>query len=134
PRGTRSARVIGDAKVIVLLRLLARETRRYHSIETLFLRLDLRDEVLVRLSAGRSLQCAGPAMPAPGLGPTERNLAYRAAVAYSEATGWPAGFAIEIDKRIPIGAGLGGGSADAGAVLRGLDALSPNPLGARLIE
>jgi 4-diphosphocytidyl-2-C-methyl-D-erythritol kinase len=131
---TRSARVIAQAKVNLLLRVLARETSGYHSIETVFLRLDLGDEVRVRLSAGRSLECAGPAMPAPGLGLTERNLAYRAAVAYVEATGWPSGFAIEIDKRIPVGAGLGGGSADAGAVLRVLDALSPNPLGARLIE
>jgi 4-diphosphocytidyl-2-C-methyl-D-erythritol kinase len=48
--------------------------------------------------------------------------------------GWPEGFSIEVDKQIPVGAGLGGGSADAGAVLRALDALSPNPLGARLIE
>ena len=42
--------------------------------------------------------------------------------------GWPAGFAIEIDKHIPVGAGLGGGSADAGAVLRALNALAPRPL------
>src|SRR5262249_54570602 len=69
-----------------------------------------------------------------GLGPAEKNLAYRAAVAYAEATGWPHGFAIEVDKRIPVGGGLGGGSADAGAVLRALDALSPKPLGHRLVE
>ena len=46
-------------------------------------------------------------MPAGGLGPADKNLAYRAAVAYQEATGWPTGFAIEIDKRIPVGGGLG---------------------------
>ena len=51
-------------------------------------------------------------MPAGGLGPIERNLAYRAAIAYADATGWPAGFAIEVDKRTPVGGGLGGGSAD----------------------
>jgi 4-diphosphocytidyl-2-C-methyl-D-erythritol kinase len=73
-------------------------------------------------------------MPGSGLGPTERNLAYRAGAAYADATGWPTGFAIEIDKRIPVGGGLGGGSADAGAVLRLLDALAPQPLGARLVE
>jgi 4-diphosphocytidyl-2-C-methyl-D-erythritol kinase len=77
---------------------------------------------------------SGPALPAAGLGPTEKNLAYRAAAAYADATGWPSGFAIELVKRIPAGAGLGGGSADAGAVLRTLDALSPNPLGPRLPE
>jgi 4-diphosphocytidyl-2-C-methyl-D-erythritol kinase len=131
---TRSARVTAQAKINLLLRVLARETSGYHSIETVFLRLDLGDDVRVRLAPGRSLECAGPAMPSSGLRPTEHNLAYRAAVAYAEAAGWPGGFAIEIDKRIPVGGGLGGGSADAGAVLRILDALAPQPLGARLVD
>jgi 4-diphosphocytidyl-2-C-methyl-D-erythritol kinase len=131
---TLSARLTAQAKINLLLRVLARETSGYHSIETVFLRLDLGDDVRVRVTSGRSLDCAGLTIPPSGLGPTERNLAYRAAAAYAEATGWPNGFAIEIDKRIPVGGGLGGGSADAGAVLRALDALSPDPLGARLVE
>jgi 4-diphosphocytidyl-2-C-methyl-D-erythritol kinase len=126
--------VTAQAKVNLLLRVLAREVTGYHSVETLMLRLDLGDDVRVRIADGKSLDCAGPAMPAGGLGPTEKNLAYRAAVAYQEATGWPNGFAIEIEKQIPVGGGLGGGSADAGAVLRALDALSPNPCGHRLVE
>jgi 4-diphosphocytidyl-2-C-methyl-D-erythritol kinase len=132
---TTAARVLAQAKVNLRLRILARETSGYHSIETVFLRIDLADRVTVRaLDSGRTLDCAGPAMPIAGLGPTGRNLAYRAAVAYADATGWPSGFSIEIAKHIPVGAGLGGGSADAGAVLRCLDALSPNPLGERLPE
>jgi 4-diphosphocytidyl-2-C-methyl-D-erythritol kinase len=129
-----SARVVAQAKVNLLLRILAREQSGYHSLETVFLRLDLGDDVVVRIASGRSVDCSGPTMPADGLGPAEKNLAFRAAVAYAEATGWPSGFAIEITKRIPVGGGLGGGSADAGAVLRALDALSPKPLGARLVE
>jgi 4-diphosphocytidyl-2-C-methyl-D-erythritol kinase len=131
---TLAARVTAQAKINLLLRVLGRETSGYHSIETVFLRLDLGDEVRVRIVSGRSLDCVGPAIPSSGLGPVERNLAYRAAAAYADATGWPRGFAIEIDKRIPVGGGLGGGSADAGALLRALDALSPDPLGARLVE
>lgn len=130
---SRAARVIAQAKVNLLLRVLAREATGYHSIETVFLRLDWGDDVRVRLTTGRAVDCAGAAMPSGGLGPTEKNLAYRAAMAYVKATGWPDGFAIEIEKRIPVGGGLGGGSADAGAVLRALDALSPSPLGQRLI-
>lgn len=130
----RTARVTAQAKINLLLRVLARESSGYHSIETVMLRLDLGDHVCVRLASGRALDVAGSAMPRDGLGPVEKNLAFRAASAYAGATGWPAGFAIEIEKRIPVGGGLGGGSADAGAVLRALDALSPNPLGSRLVE
>jgi 4-diphosphocytidyl-2-C-methyl-D-erythritol kinase len=131
---TRSARVLAQAKVNLLLRVLAREASGHHAIETVFVRLDLADDVRVRIVHDRSIDCSGPCMPAEGLGAPESNLAYRAAAAYAEATGWPSGFAIEIEKRIPVGGGLGGGSADAGAVLRALDALSPRPLGERLIE
>ncbi len=131
---TISARVTAQAKINLLLRVLAREASGYHSIETVFLRLDLGDDVHVRIADGVSLDCTGPALPLNGLGPIEKNLAVRAAKAYSDATGWPPGFAIEIVKRIPVGAGLGGGSADAGAVLRALDAIAPSPLGSRLIE
>jgi 4-diphosphocytidyl-2-C-methyl-D-erythritol kinase len=127
---SREARVVAQAKLNLFLRILAREASGYHQIETLFSRIDLGDRVLVRTDVrGRSLDCSGERMPSEGLGPVERNLAWRAASAYADATGWPTGFAIELEKRIPTGGGLGGGSADAGAVLRCLDALSPVPVG-----
>jgi 4-diphosphocytidyl-2-C-methyl-D-erythritol kinase len=131
---TPVARVSAQAKINLILRVLAREASGYHSIESVFLRLDLADQVTVRIAPGRTLDCHGATLPTAGLGPMERNLAFRAAVAYAEAVGWPSGFSIDVDKRIPVGAGLGGGSADAGAVLRALDALSPTPLGSRLVE
>jgi 4-diphosphocytidyl-2-C-methyl-D-erythritol kinase len=124
-----AARVAAQAKVNLRLRVLARESSGYHQLETLFLRLALADDLLVRATDGaRSLDVAGD-VDARLLGPAERNLAWRAADAYGSATGWPAGFAIELTKRIPVGGGLGGGSADAGAVLRTLDAMAPNPIG-----
>ena len=52
----------------------------------------------------------------------------RAAALYADETGWPKGFEIEIVKNIPIGGGLGGGSADAAAVLRILNGLAPKPI------
>src|SRR5687768_6585994 len=60
--------------------------------------------------------------------PAEGNLAYRAAALFAEDTGWPKGFEIEIVKNIPIGGGLGGGSADAAAVLRILNSLAAKPV------
>jgi 4-diphosphocytidyl-2-C-methyl-D-erythritol kinase len=127
--GARSARVAAQAKVNLRLRILAREASGYHQLETLFLRLALADDVTVRATDGsRSLDVTGE-VDARQLGPVERNLAWRAALAYADATGWPAGFAIGLEKRIPVGGGLGGGSANAGAVLRALDALAPSPVG-----
>jgi 4-diphosphocytidyl-2-C-methyl-D-erythritol kinase len=121
----REARVVAQAKINLFLRVLAREASGYHQLETLFQRLELGDDVAVRVDvAGRSLDCRGAAT-----GPTDRNLAWRAATAYADAAAWPNGFAIEIDKHVPVGGGLGGGSADAGAVLRCLEALNPSPLG-----
>ena len=129
----RSARVAAQAKVNLRLRVLAREASGYHQLETLFLRLALADDVTVRATDGaRSLDVAGE-VDARQLGPVERNLAWRAALEYAGAAGWPAGFAIALEKRIPVGGGLGGGSADAGAVLRALDAIAPSPLGERAL-
>jgi 4-diphosphocytidyl-2-C-methyl-D-erythritol kinase len=129
-----SAHVAAQAKINLFLDVLERDSSGYHAIETAFLRIDLADEITVRQGVGRSLDISGPALPLGGLGPTEKNLGYLAAAAYADATGWPSGFAIELVKRIPAGAGLGGGSADAGAVLRALETLSPSPLGERLTE
>jgi 4-diphosphocytidyl-2-C-methyl-D-erythritol kinase len=125
----RAARVQAQAKINLSLRVLEREADGYHALVTHFHRVDLADEVLVRAGGStRALRCAGPRMPAEGLGPPEKNLAFRAAVEFANRAGWPDGFEIEIDKRIPVGGGLGGGSADAAAVLRALNALAPKPL------
>lgn len=118
------------AKINLVLRILAREASGYHGIETLFQLLELHDLVHVRVGTmAPALTCAGPTMPAGGLGAVEHNLAWRAAVAYTAASGWNTGWEIEIEKQIPVGGGLGGGSADAAAVLRAFEALSPAPLG-----
>ncbi len=123
------------AKINLVLRILAREASGYHGIETLFQLLDLHDVVHVRVGPmTRSLTCTGPTIPAAGLGPAEQNLAWRAAVAYTTASQWQTGWDIVIEKQIPVGGGLGGGSADAAAVLRAFEAVSPRPLGmARLV-
>jgi 4-diphosphocytidyl-2-C-methyl-D-erythritol kinase len=123
------ARVEAQAKLNLFLRVLARDDSGFHQIETLFCRIALADTVTIRLtSSGRTLECHGERIPAGGLGPVEKNLAWRAAASYAKATGFPHGFEITIDKKIPVGGGLGGGSADAGAVLRALNALNPDPV------
>jgi 4-diphosphocytidyl-2-C-methyl-D-erythritol kinase len=131
----RVGRVSAQAKINLLLQVGPRERSGYHQILTIFQRIDLADDVVVRVGGSvRAIDCSGPRMPAAGLGAPEANLAYRAAVAYAEQTNWLRGFAIELTKNIPVGGGLGGGSADAGAVLRVLDELAPEPLEAEAIE
>lgn len=126
----RAAFVRAQAKINLFLRVGGRNTDGYHDLLTLFQRIDLADDVVVRVeTATREVRCSGPVLPAQGLGPAEQNLAYRAAAAYAEHAGWPDGFDIEITKRIPVGGGLGGGSADAAATLRALDTLAPRPVG-----
>jgi 4-diphosphocytidyl-2-C-methyl-D-erythritol kinase len=122
---------LAHAKVNLILRVLQREPSGYHQIETIFQRLALADTVTVRRTAGtRSLDVTWEGLPPVALGPVEQNLAWRAAEAYAAAAGGPAGWAIALTKRIPAGGGLGGGSADAAAVLRALQASASVPLSA----
>ncbi|MBC8089080.1 MAG: hypothetical protein H7Z40_17590 [Phycisphaerae bacterium] len=128
--GLTSTRAFAHAKLNLVLRVLAREASGFHGIETLFQALELADVVDVTIAEHeRTLHCDGPAMPSGGLGPQDDNLATRAAVAYAAAARWETGWNIAIDKNIPVGGGLGGGSADAAAVLRAFETLSPAPLG-----
>ena len=126
-----AARIAAQAKINLHLRVLSRESNGFHSIETVFHRIDLADDLLVEVTErGYAIDVDGAET-----GPPESNLAFRAAAAYTARAGWPRGFRIELGKRIPVGAGLGGGSADAAGVLRILDSLAPSPLGTRtLIE
>jgi 4-diphosphocytidyl-2-C-methyl-D-erythritol kinase len=120
----RGGRTLAQAKINLSLRVFDKEPDGYHSIETVFLRLDIGDDVRLHIRAKtRSLRCGVMRDQ-----PEEENLAYRAAALYSEQTGWPGGFEIVIKKRIPIGGGLGGGSADAAAVLRILNKIAAKPL------
>jgi 4-diphosphocytidyl-2-C-methyl-D-erythritol kinase len=99
----------------------------YHELESLFLPLDLADQVEVELrdEPGVEIELEGAAPDVPG---DARNLAARAASAFLEAAGLEAGVRIRLHKQIPSGAGLGGGSSDAAAVLRALAGLQPGRL------
>lgn len=113
-------RVAAHAKVNLFLRVLGREHDGYHQLETAFALLELADELVVRRTApGVTLTVNGP-----DLGPTDENLAVRAARAVLQATGNKFGVAIELTKRIPVRAGLGGGSSDAAAALHAVNALA----------
>jgi 4-diphosphocytidyl-2-C-methyl-D-erythritol kinase len=126
-----AARLAAQAKVNLALRVGPRGADGYHDVATIYARIDLTDDVVVRpLRSGVTIRVVRDGAPDESVGPDERNLALLAARAYMHEAAWPAGCGIDIVKRIPVGAGLGGGSADAGTVLRALDSLAPRPLGA----
>ena|SRR2546421_6934301 len=117
-----AVRVAAHAKINLFLRILAREASGFHQIETAFALLELADELQVRRTdAGVKLEVNGP-----DLGATDENLAVRAARAVLEATGNRFGVAITLTKRIPVRAGLGGGSSDGAAALHAVNALAGN--------
>ena len=119
-----AVRIAAQAKLNLHLRVLSRDESGYHSLETIFHRIDLADDIIVAITESeRTLDVDGPET-----GPVESNLAWKAATAYSAQTEWPNGFDIRLTKQIPVGAGLGGGSADAAAVLRALNSLAPRPM------
>jgi 4-diphosphocytidyl-2-C-methyl-D-erythritol kinase len=103
------------AKINLWLRVFPADDTGYHPLDTLFCAIDLQDEVAIGPGDGIQLGVTGA-----DVGPIESNLAYRAAQEYFRAIGASPNISIELHKNIPAGAGLGGGSSDAAAVLRAL--------------
>jgi 4-diphosphocytidyl-2-C-methyl-D-erythritol kinase len=133
---SRSLRGHAPGKINLGLRVVGRRADGYHELTSLFAPLDLADDVEVAVSESASLEVEikleGASAAVPG---DASNSACRAARAFAEAAGLACRIELRIDKRLPVGAGLGGGSSDAGAVLRALCDLFPGALdGSRLAE
>lgn len=110
-----------QAKVNLGLYVLAKRPDGYHELDGVMARLALHDTLtLTPRPEGITLAVVGADLAADAT-----NLAYRAAQAYLTAAGELRGVRLHLTKRIPIAAGLGGGSSDAAAVLRGLSRLYP---------
>lgn len=122
------------AKVNLGLRVCGRRADGYHLIESLFVPLELADRLRVALRPRRTAETERVSLSvggerAAGVPSGASNLAARAAAAFLDAAErTDLGAEIRLEKRIPAEAGLGGGSSDAGAVLRGLAALLPGAL------
>lgn len=122
--------VVAPAKLNLWLRVLGRRADGFHAIETLLVRLRLADTVELETNGGGiDLRVEAPA--GYGVVPDdETNLCWRAARTLYEAIDRPPALRIELTKRIPAAAGLGGGSSDAAAVLVGLNRRLGEPLDA----
>lgn len=115
-------RLIAAAKLNWTLEVLWRRDDGYHEIRSVLQTLSLHDTITLSPAGGIELRISGAAGPTDPS--AENNLAYRAAQALWEEAGKPQlGALIELEKVVPASAGLGGGSSDAAAVLRGLNRL-----------
>jgi 4-diphosphocytidyl-2-C-methyl-D-erythritol kinase len=107
-----------SAKVNLVLEVLGKRPDGYHELSTVLQAVDLFDRLTVETAAALTLETSEPALPTD-----DRNLVMRAARLLRETAGIEAGARIVLDKRIPMAAGLGGGSSDAAATLWGLNRL-----------
>ncbi len=112
-------REIAYAKINLALHVRAREADGYHRIETIFAFTEDGDTLSAAEGEGIELSVTGPF--AAVLGEEPDNLVMRAARALRDYSGARAGVLLTLDKRLPVAAGIGGGSADAAAALRLLD-------------
>jgi 4-diphosphocytidyl-2-C-methyl-D-erythritol kinase len=106
------------AKINIGLRILNKRNDGYHNIETIFHRINLFDEIRFQDSSSLLLECNNPEIPTDN-----RNLCMKAAQILQKNYKITKGAKILLNKNIPIGAGLGGGSSDAAYVLKHLPKL-----------
>ena len=111
------------AKVNLYLKVLSRREDGYHELVTVMQPLTLADELRLRPGRGLTLECQHPEVPS---GP--QNLVWRAAEKFGAAIGQVPQVHIHLVKKIPVAAGLGGGSSDAAGTLLALNELAGNPL------
>lgn len=114
------------AKLNLTLDVLGKREDGYHDLQSVMQTISIRDDIEIDVGTGKAwtLECDKPGIPTD-----ETNLAWKAARVYCETLKIdPNGIAIRITKRIPSQAGMGGGSADAAAVLRALNRHYDSPL------
>jgi 4-diphosphocytidyl-2-C-methyl-D-erythritol kinase len=116
---------LAPAKLNLFLHVIGRRDDGYHLLQSVFALIDRCDRIRLRVRDDGVVRRMNEI---PGV-PSEQDLAVRAALALREASGTPLGVDIELEKHIPLGGGLGGGSSDAATVLLALDRLWDTGLG-----
>ncbi|MGB9629133.1 MAG: 4-(cytidine 5'-diphospho)-2-C-methyl-D-erythritol kinase [Thermodesulfobacteriota bacterium] len=113
-------RLESPAKINLRLEILRKREDGYHDIRTIFQKISLYDKLLFRLKKekGISITTDQPRLPVG-----KENLVYRAAQLMIQKAGFEGGIHIQIEKKIPLGAGLGGGSSNAATTLKALNQL-----------
>ncbi len=121
--------VQAPAKINLTLKVIGKRADGYHELETVMQQIDLCDSVSIRVAdSGIKVESNSSQVP-----DDDENLAFKAARAIYDRLGIQTGLRIHIDKRIPVGAGLAGGSTDAAAVLLGINEMLGAPLDFRAL-
>ncbi len=107
-----------SAKINLGLHVLRKRPDGFHDLETVFVRIGWADTVTAQAADALTLTCSDPALPT-----NESNLVMKAARLFAQKTGHRQGARLHLDKHVPYGAGLGGGSSDAAATLHLLNDL-----------
>jgi len=118
-RAVNPAVLACPAKLNLLLAVTGRRPDGFHELVSVVAPVEFGDTLTVEPAGEFSLTCDDPAVPADGT-----NLVLKTAQAFRAATGWRGGARFSLVKRIPVGAGLGGGSSDAAAALTALNGLA----------
>lgn len=117
-------------KVNLILNILGKRPDGFHELETVMQPVPVFDTIVCEDGgSGITLACNHPDLPTGS-----ENLVYRAAEKFQKAAGSEAGLRIRLEKRIPLAAGLGGGSGNAATTLRALNELWGHPLGAAQLQ
>ena len=125
-----SSNFFAPAKLNLFLAVTGRRTDGFHDLISLVVPVAWGDTLRVERADGEfSFDCDDPEVPRD-----ETNLVLKAARAFRAASGWAGGAKFFLEKRIPVGAGLGGGSSDAAATLRALNELGGQPLAPAALE
>jgi 4-diphosphocytidyl-2-C-methyl-D-erythritol kinase len=124
----RTIHSLAPAKINLYLRIVGRRSDGYHLLDSMMVPISLYDDISITVDPGeQGVACPGAALVVRCDDPTvpdgEMNLAYKAAALVCQEAGLQARMCVHLRKRIPAGAGLGGGSSDAAAVLKSLNAL-----------
>ncbi|MBU0753531.1 MAG: 4-(cytidine 5'-diphospho)-2-C-methyl-D-erythritol kinase, partial [Planctomycetes bacterium] len=121
--GCSSLRILAPAKLNLFLEVLGKRPDGFHELSTIMHTISLFDSL--------EIECRGTSLDleveGKESGPVEKNLALQAARIFTQHGNQNRGFNIRLEKRIPVGGGLGGGSSDAAAVLLGLNELCDRP-------
>lgn len=113
-------KILSPAKVNLTLNILGTREDGYHLIKSIFQPIDLFDEVSIKVEEGEGIELNNMGLKVPT---DESNLAFKAAMFYLDKSSTRKKVIIDLDKKIPIGSGLGGGSGNAASVLVGLNKL-----------